>query len=105
MTLHGTLSHESGDGRVRLLFVERGGAAPPRELVAGDRLTVFEPEGSVRWSGTIGGVERTWIERVRRASPPPFWHPRGMLARRWLSAFDADPPLRAELRPATAPRA
>lgn len=69
------------------------------ELAEGSHLTLFRPDGTVLWSGTLRGRRKGWFGWLPAAASD--WHPPELDAATWDSYFRQSPPLRAHYLPAT----
>lgn len=67
-------------------------------LGEGDRLTIFNEDGSVCWAGTITTRRVGWFSKLQAGSSQ--WYPEGMDSTTWTGFFRHDPPLKASYRPA-----
>lgn len=65
-------------------------------LAPGHHLTIYEPEGAVRWSGPIG-TRRTGFFLSLLGRERPHWHPPDVPFETWVGWFRERPSLRATL--------
>ena len=106
-TLHGWISdyNEQGmEGDYLLVFQDEAHVAGDQwdragmmELRPGDALTILDPGGGVRWSGTVG-ARRTGVLLALFGRQWPHWSPRDVPFETWVGWFRERPPLRATLR-------
>ncbi|MBL8246332.1 MAG: hypothetical protein JNL89_19195 [Rhodanobacteraceae bacterium] len=100
---HGTLEaywEQGWEGRIEYAFAPDGGSPQPIFLRPGDHLTIWSPEGTVLWQGTVELVAVRWWER-RPPDPVQVWSyekQRGVRYADWVQWFWQRPPLRATLR-------
>lgn len=69
---------------------ERAGIHP---LAEGSRLTIFDLDSRVLWSGEVKGRRLGWFGRLQASSCD--WHPPEVPAEVWRGYFHRNPPLRA----------
>lgn len=63
----------------------------------GGQLTIFAPDGTVVWAGTITTRRLGMFGKLRAGGSD--WHPEGMAKERWDKFFHYEPPLNATYRP------
>ncbi len=86
------------EGRIEFAFHFEG-QREPFFLKNGQRLTIYNAEGDVLWSGKVKLVRRnTWLDNHHlRAGIWADWKQKGVSYADWMDWFWREPPLKAEL--------